>query len=327
LTPLVVVLVGAAAAGGIYTLNRLANEVVRPVPREPSRTVPDAGLDYEDFTIASGEHRLAAWLLRGGAGRGRTSTREPACEPTGEEVQVDEAPLFVLAHGWGASYGTVLQLAEPLARAGHEVLLFDMRGHGRNRAVPYVTVRHLRDDVGAVARYASERFPGRPLVVVGHSFGGAASVLAAAEGARFAALVLIAAPADVVEITAEYLTARGMPGALMATVLRPFWWWRLGGTFVPHSPVRRIGELDIPVLIIQPEHDQRVHRTHAERLAEAAGVEYHLVRDREHTDVLGAAETVRLVTSFAEGLGAAPRRPAPSGTTTETRGSTASRAS
>jgi alpha-beta hydrolase superfamily lysophospholipase len=213
------------------------------------------------------------------------------------------APLFILAHGWGASYGTVLMLAEPLAAAGHDVLLFDMRGHGRNVPVPYVTVRDLRDDVSAVVRYAAERFPGRPLILVGHSFGGAASVLAAVEGAPVDALVLIAAPADIVEITAEYLTAKGMPGPLMATVLRPFWWWRLGGSFLPHSPVRRIRELAMPVLVIQPEHDQRVHRAHAERLAKAAGVEVHVVPGCEHTDVLAAEMTKRLVLELATRVG------------------------
>lgn len=298
MTPLVIVAVGVAAAGGIYALDRLANSVVRPVPRPPARGVPDSGLEHEDIIIESGGHRLAAWLVRA---RGLGAAAQGADGPATVERP---SPLFVLAHGWGASYGTVLQLAEPLAAAGHDVLLFDMRGHGRNRAVPYVTVRHLRDDVTATVRYAAERFPGRPLILVGHSFGGAASVLAVAEGARVSALALIATPADVVEITAEYLTAKGMPGVFMTTVLRPFWWWRLGGTFAAHSPVRRIGELDVPLLVIQPEHDQRVHRSHAERLAAAAGVELMVIPDSEHTDVLGAEMTVRLVVGLAEGAAA-----------------------
>ena len=283
MNPLVLFAVGLAAGGGIYVLARVANGIVRPVPRLPARSAPDAGLEHEELSIESGGHRLAAWLLR---------TRAP---------QVGE-PLFVLAHGWGASHGTVLRLAEPLARAGYEVLLFDMRGHGRNEATPYVTVRHLRDDVTAVVRSASERFPGRPIVLVGHSFGGAASVLAIAEGSPVARLVLIATPSDVVRITSEYLSDKGMPGTLATTLLRPFWWWRLGGTFLPHSPVRRIGELEIPVLILQPEHDDRVRRRHADLLSAAAGVPYHLIEGHEHTDVLGAPETVRLVLEFVGGL-------------------------
>jgi hypothetical protein len=52
--------------------------------------------------------------------------------------------------------------------------------------------------------------------------------------------------------------------------------------------------------MLQPEHDQRVHRRHAERLAAAAGLEYHLIRGREHTDVLTAPETLRYVEEFVE---------------------------
>jgi pimeloyl-ACP methyl ester carboxylesterase len=140
------------------------------------------------------------------------------------------------------------------------------------------------------------------MVLVGHSFGGAASVLAAAEGARVAGLVLIATPSDVLRITAEYLTDKGLPGNLMTALLRPFWWWRLGGTFRPHSPARRIGSLNLPVLIIQPERDQRVQRRHAELLSEAAGVPFHLVPGSEHTSVLAAPMTTHLVLDFVAAL-------------------------
>lgn len=282
----------------LVLLERVADRVMRPVPSLPERSVRDSGLAHEDVSISVGEYELAAWLLESG----RSTPR---------------SPLLLLAHGWGANYGTVLRLAEPLVRGGQDVLLFDMRGHGRNRAARHVTVRHLRDDVAAAVRYASERFPGRPLVLAGHSFGGAASVLAVAEGAPVAGLILIATPSDVVRITAEYMTDKGLPGGLLVKVLRPFWWWRLGGTFRPHSPVRRIGEVTVPLMMIQPEHDRRVSRAHADRLSAATGVAYHLVPEREHTDVLDAPMTVQLVRDFlaevgvgnAAGLTAAPPEP------------------
>lgn len=275
--------VGVGSAGGLYALDRFANRVVRPRPGEPDRTVPELGVDHEDFTIPSDGHDLATWLLR------------PA-EP------LEGAPVVLLMHGWGASYATVLRLAEPLLAAGYEVLVFDVRGHGRNEPAPFVTVRHFRDDAMAVARHALERFPGRKLVLVGHSLGGAAAVLAAAEGAPVDGLVLIATPSDVVRITSEYLTDKGLPGPLLVTLLRPFWWRRLGGSFRPHMPARRICEVRAPVLILQPENDRRVRRDHAERLAAAAGVPYRIVPDREHTDVLEAPMTTRLIVDFLAGL-------------------------
>ena len=288
MTPLALLALGIAVAGGALWLDRVANGIVRPVPRVPERSATDAGLDHEDVAIPASGTTLAGWLMRGGA-------------------EAADKPLLLFAHGWGANHGTTLRLAEPLARGGYDVLLFDMQGHGRNQAVPYVTVRHLRDDVMAAVAYAERRFPGRAIVAVGHSFGGAASVLAAAEGARVAALVLIATPSDIVRITAEFLTDKGAPGRLMVVVLRPFWWWRIGGSFRPHSPARRIQGLEVPVLIIQPENDTRVRRAHAERLSAAAGVPYHLVPGCEHTDVLGDPVTIALVQQFAHGVGVARR--------------------
>ena len=282
MSPLLFVVVGLVVVG-VVALDRMATRVVRPVPRLPDRSVPDLGVAHEDLTIQSGDHRLAAWLLRPDQGQ-------------------PFEPLMLLAHGWGASYGTVLQLAEPLADAGHDVLLFDVRGHGRNQPVPYATVRNFRDDLMAVVRYAAKRFPDRQLVVIGHSLGGAAGVLAAADGAPIDGLVLIACPSDVLKVTAEFLTAGGMPGNLMVQIFRPFWWRRVGGTFRPLSPSRRIRELDLPILMIQPEHDQRVHRSHADRLAVAGDLEYHLIQDCEHTDVLAAPETLRLIEGFLQRL-------------------------
>lgn len=272
-----------ATAGGMVALDRLANTVMRTVPVEPDVGVPDLDIEHEDLVIRSGEHELASWLLR-------------------PSPHAENRPLVLMAHGWSANYGTVLQLAEPLVRSGFEVLLFDARGHGRNEPAPFVTVRHFRDDAMAVVRYAEERYPGRPLVLVGHSLGGAGGVLAAAEGAGIDGLVLIAAPSDVLRITSEYLTDHGKPGPLMLTVLKPFLRRRLGGPFRCYSPSERIRELELPLLIIQPENDRRVARHHAERLSTAAGVPFELIAGREHTDVLAAPRTVELVKEFLAAL-------------------------
>src|SRR5690606_6549887 len=134
----------AAVAALLAILDRVANRFIRPVLRPPDRTLGELeAFAYEDVVIPAGAHTLAAWILR----------------PTGEPPPA----VFVLAHGWGASYGTLLRLGEPLVRAGHEVVLFDVRGHGRNDELPYVTVRHFRDDVTAVLDWVAGRFPGRPV--------------------------------------------------------------------------------------------------------------------------------------------------------------------
>lgn len=272
--------VGALAAGGLYALDRVANAVVRPVPREPDVTVPDLGIRHEDLTIPAGDHQLRGWLL---------------CP-----VDPGDRPLVMLAHGWGASYGTLLELAQPLVAAGYPVFLFDVRGHGRSEPAPYVTVRHFRDDVMAAVRFADERFHKRERVLVGHSLGGAAAVLAAAEGAALSGIALIAAPANVLEVTADYLREKGFPGGFMVVALRPFWWVRIGGTFRGLVPERRIPEVRQPILLIHPENDRRVGMHHAKRLSEASGVPLHVISGAGHTNVLGHAETHGRLFAFLE---------------------------
>ena len=278
-----IALAGLALAG-LFAADRLASLFVRPTPRPPDRTI-DELLDvaYQDFTIAANGHGLAAWELR----------------PSGQP----ERPVFLIAHGWGASYGTILRLGEPLARAGFEVVLFDVRGHGRNEELPYVTVRHFREDITAALHFMRGRFPDRPVILVGHSMGGAGAVLAVADGAPADGLVLIAAPADVMRVTAEYLNDHGMPGKLIVTAFRPFFWRRVGSTFRELTPTRRIGELKLPLLMLQPEHDTRVVRDHADRLSAAAGQPYVLIEGAEHTDVLEHPRTTELLVEFASRLG------------------------
>ncbi|MCA1789244.1 MAG: alpha/beta hydrolase [Thioalkalivibrio sp.] len=272
--------VAGAAVAGLFFMDRVANLFVRPKPRAPDRTIDELyDVAYQDFRIPAGGHELAAWELR------------PAGEP--------RRPVFLIAHGWGASYGTILRLGEPLARAGFEVVLFDVRGHGRNEPLPYVTVRHFRDDIDSALHYMKGRYPGRPVILVGHSLGGAGAILAVADGAPLDGLVLIAAPADVMRVTAEYLTDHGMPGRFIVTAFRPFFWRRIGSTFRELTPSRRIREVKVPMLLLQPEHDDRVVRDHADRLSAAAAQPYVLIEGAEHTDVLEHPKTVALVEEFA----------------------------
>jgi alpha-beta hydrolase superfamily lysophospholipase len=274
----------AAAVVLLYALDRVAQAAVRPMPREPDRTASELGLPHEDIVVSHEDHVLNGWLLH----------------PEEDEGK----PLVLLAHGWGANYGVLLELAEPLLREGHPVLLFDIRGHGTNEEVIYVTVRHFRDDVLAVSLWAADRVPDRPRVLVGHSLGGAASVLAAAEGAPVHGVVTIAAPANVMEVTADYLRDKGFPGGFMVVALRPFWWRRVRGTFRRLVPEREIRRLRQPVPVVHPEEDRRVGRDHAERLALSAGVRARIIPGAGHTDVLGRTEAHRALVAFLEGVAA-----------------------
>ncbi|MGD2069875.1 MAG: alpha/beta fold hydrolase [Gemmatimonadota bacterium] len=282
--PLVVVGLVLLVLAILFLLDRMALAVVRPPRRPPGRTPADLGLRHEDVVVPSA-YPLRGWLL---------------------ESRPDGAvggPAVVLTHGWAANAGVLVGLAATLVRRGHPVLLYDVRGHGRSEDAPWVTVRHFRDDTEAAARWMARRFPDRPVVLAGHSMGGAAAVLAAAAGAPVAGLVLLAAPADVLEVTAAYIRERGFPGTLMVWLFRPFWRLRIREPYDRLIPERRLPAVAAPVLVVQPDADRRVPEAHARRLARAAGTRVHRVEGADHTEVLDHPETARLLERFLDEVG------------------------
>jgi pimeloyl-ACP methyl ester carboxylesterase len=102
------------------------------------------------------------------------------------------APAVVLVHGWTCSTAFWAPVLRELA-AGHRVIVYDQRGHGRSAAPGpggYSTDA-LADDLEAVLEQTLE--PGRRAVVAGHSMGGMTVMAAAgrpALGERAAAVVL-----------------------------------------------------------------------------------------------------------------------------------------
>jgi pimeloyl-ACP methyl ester carboxylesterase len=100
------------------------------------------------------------------------------------------APAVVLAHGWACSTAFWAAQIRDLA-AGHRVVAYDQRGHGRSPASPACSADALADDLEAVLKAALA--PGEQAVIAGHSMGGMAVMAAAARPAfrEHAAAVLL----------------------------------------------------------------------------------------------------------------------------------------
>lgn len=83
--------------------------------------------------------------------------------------------VIALHHGLGDHSGRYPRLVEVFPSAGYAVTSYDMRGHGkspgpRGHAASYDI---LLDDIDSHLQDTRSRFPGVPLFVYGHSFGGA----------------------------------------------------------------------------------------------------------------------------------------------------------
>lgn len=280
--PLLVTGVALVLLVSIAALDRLALAMLRPPHRPSGREPSDVGLEGQDWTIP-GEPPLKGWVMEGGS---------------------PEGPVVVLAHGWGANAGVVLPVGAAMAPAASRVLAYDVRGHGRSDRAAVVSIRQFRDDAMRAVRSATARFPGRPVILAGHSLGGAAAILAAAEGAPVAGLVLVAAPYDVFGTIGRYLEEKGLPGRWLIPLLRPFWRVRVGLPERRLHPGLALSRISLPTLVIQPEVDTRVPPTEGARLASTAGTTMKLVSGAGHTDVLQHTATAALVREFAAEIAA-----------------------
>ena len=90
--------------------------------------------------------------------------------------QPDTPPKAVvcLVHGLGEHSGRYAHVAAALNDAGYTLLGFDLRGHGKSGGPRGHTPSYdaLMDDIGRLLDEATQRYPGKPQFLYGHSLGG-----------------------------------------------------------------------------------------------------------------------------------------------------------
>lgn len=90
---------------------------------------------------------------------------KPDAEPTG---------VVCLVHGLGEHSGRYTHVAQKLTNAGLAVIALDLRGHGKSGGLRGHTpsVEAWFSDIDLLIKEAAKRYPGKPVVLYGHSMGG-----------------------------------------------------------------------------------------------------------------------------------------------------------
>jgi len=120
-----------------------------------------------------------------------------------------DAPLVVLAHGWGGYAAQMRAFVFPLLSAGYQVLAYDQPAHGVSEG----RLTGLPDFAEVLTEIAWHH--GGAYAFVGHSLGAAAAGLVlATRKARFEKVVLVSPPADLVGYSRRFARWHWMPEAL-----------------------------------------------------------------------------------------------------------------
>lgn len=253
-TVLLLTLVGVIAAASIiaaiFTFGRMSRAFLRSPSRRPRDSPDTAGLDGEAFAIPTADGAVRGWRLRD------------------RRAHRDDLPVVILTHGWAAAASDMYAWAAPLVHAGYDVIVYDVLGHGVSDERELTSIAHFVVDLRAVCAWARGHAPAG-LVLFGHSLGGGAAIVVAAETPDLRALIVAAAPSDPADVTAEWLRQKGRPGGLIVAGMRPFWRRLIPEPYETVVPRRRIGEVDAPVLIVHGDADRQVNIRHARILAAA----------------------------------------------------------
>jgi len=247
---------------------------------------PDAlGFPTTPFNVARPEGMLRGALIHASAGA---------------------APTVIFAHGWQSHAADMLAYARPLVAAGYHVAVFDTLGHGESDPAAFASVRHFVEDMLAVWRWTNARSECAPgIALAGHSLGGTAAILAAAEGAAEGlvprAIVTVGSPSDPIMGTQEWLAAKGYPAAVMMKAVYRFWKPIIIWEPARLKPLLRMGEVHAPLLVLHGTEDKQIGMHHAKRLADASpGATLELIEGANHWTVPRSERFAGVVVGFLD---------------------------
>lgn len=171
---------------------------------------------------------------------------------TGELFSPEEGVKanMMFVHGWTSKNRKYLKLAEQLSKRGVQTLAINLRGHGDStyNLESYSRQNHL-DDILVAVDYSNNRSPGKPIILLGKSYGGYLSAIATS--LRKIDYLIISQPAlypDTDFNSSNAALIKGNPDI-----------FRSGNESVStNRALNSISRFDGPLLIIESEHDEEV---------------------------------------------------------------------
>ena len=208
-------------------------------PRQVENGTPqDLGFAFEQVWIPSvANKRLFGWFL-----------------PAGNATQT-----LVILHGWGSNAELMLPIAAPFRQAGLNVLLFDARNHGQSDTHSFSSLPRFAEDLDSALAWLHANHPTacEKLVLLGHSVGAGAVLLAASRRTDIAAVISVSAFAHPEWVMRRYLQTVHLPNILIRIINR-YVQWVIGHRFAAIAPMHSVCRITCPILLVHGTADSVV---------------------------------------------------------------------
>jgi pimeloyl-ACP methyl ester carboxylesterase len=203
-------------------------------------------------------------------------------------------PLAILLHGWGSRAARWHPLIPVLVEDGFQVLAYDQPAHGESGGQLASLPQFVRALEAVVARLGRA-----PALLVGHSLGGSAAVIAMHRGMAVERVVLLSAPSEQREYAERFARTVGLPDEardIMTDNLSR----RLGFTWSDLDLPALVETSTVPALVIHDRQDTDVAFSHAERIVAAwPGAQLLATSGLGHSGALDDASVIERIRSFA----------------------------
>jgi fermentation-respiration switch protein FrsA (DUF1100 family) len=240
---------GATAAELTVLLVIAPLGALHPPHTLPRRTPATLGFTFETVQVSTSDNvQLHGWLVPHAEGRANV----------------------VFCHGHRGNCGQVMGFLKTLHAMRLNVLACDFRGHGSSPGHTATFGHHETRDVAAAAAYLGQRFPNKPLLIVGVSYGAAVTLQALPDIPDVRAVWVEGTFAEldhVVDHFFRYVPDAGRPGLVgfynvLGWVDCGFW----GGNI---KPIDRLEGLRVPICFCHGRADARIPFTDALALYDA----------------------------------------------------------
>ena len=195
------------------------------------------GLDYQTYEFTGNQQsQLSAWWI-------------PSIESSNTTV--------LLIHGWGANKSMMLPLAKPFHTAGYNLLVMDAHNHGDSQKRGVSTMPKFAEDVQSGADWLMQNKPteSQKLIVVGHSVGAAAVLLAAAKELKADIFIAIASFVHPKLMMQRHLSKlQAVPGLVKG--ISSYVQWVIGHKFDDIAPSTSVTKIKVPTLLVHGDADK-----------------------------------------------------------------------